>query len=141
MTEIQLATTDVEIKACYPVMQQLRPAYSEVTFLAQIKKQIQAGYHLAYLSEGRHVWALAGYRYSECLAWGTFLYVDDLITDSEQRSKGYGKLLLEWLIQQAKSHKCAQLHLDSGVQRLDAHRFYEAQGMVKTGYHYAMELK
>jgi len=141
MTEILLATTDVEIKACYLVMQQLRPAYSEVTFLAQTKKQIQAGYHLAYLKDGRHICSLAGYRYSECLAWGSFLYVDDLITDSEQRSKGYGKLLLDWLIEQAKSHQCTQLHLDSGVQRLDAHRFYKTWGMVHTGHHYAIEFK
>ncbi len=141
MIKILLATTDVEIKACYPVMQQLRPAYSEVTFLTQTKKQMQEGYHLAYLKDGRHICSLAGYRYSECLAWGRFLYVDDLITGSEQRSKGYGKLLLEWLVQQAKSHQCCQLHLDSGVQRLDAHRFYEVQEMAKTGYHYAIELK
>ncbi len=141
MTKILLATTDVEIKACYPIMRQLRPAYSEVTFLTQTKKQMQTGYYLAYLKDGRHICALAGYRYSECLAWGAFLYVDDLITDSAQRSKGYGKLLLDWLVQQAKIHQCSELHLDSGVQRLDAHRFYAVHGMAKTGYHYAIKLK
>jgi len=116
MTEILLATTDVEIKACYPVMQQLRPAYSEVAFLTQTKKQIQKGYHLAYLKDGRHICSVAGYRYSECLAW------------------------VDWLMEQAKSQQCAQLHLDSGVQRLDAHRFYEAQGMVHNSHHYAVDI-
>ncbi len=140
MIEILFAKTDVEIKACYPVMQQLRPSYSEITFLTQVKKQIQKGYQLVYLKDGRHVCSLAGYRYSDCLAWAHFLYVDDLITGSEQRSKGYGKLLLDWLIEQARSHQCTQLHLDSGNQRLDAHRFYERQGMVHTGHHYAIEL-
>lgn len=30
-----------------------------------------------------------------------------------------------------------QMHLDSGLQRLDAHRFYEREGVKKTGYHFA----
>jgi len=140
MTKILFAKTDVEIKACYTIMQQLRPSYSEVTFLTQVKKQMQSGYQLIYLKDGRHIRALAGYHYSECLAWGTFLYVNDLITDSEQRSKTYGKKLLEWLLDEAKKQQCTQLHLDSGIQRLDAHRFYVKQGMEHTGHHYAFEL-
>jgi hypothetical protein len=31
---------------------------------------------------------------------------------------------------------CTQLHLDSGMQRKDAHRFYEREGMVAEGLHF-----
>ena len=141
MVTISIAVTDTEISACYPVMQQLRPLYSEVAFLTQVKKQMQNGYQLAYLKVGRQICALAGYRYSECLAWGRFMYVDDLITDIEQRSKGYGKLLLDWLKLQATTEQCAQMHLDSGIQRIDAHRFYKREGMTHSGHHYVMEFK
>ena len=35
---------------------------------------------------------------------------------------------------------CVRLRLDSGLQRLDAHRFYEANGMQKAGYHFNCQL-
>lgn len=141
MNEILIAETDNEIKACYPVVVQLRPSYSEVDFLSQVIKQKESNYHLAYLKNNNTVCSVAGYRYSENLAWGKFLYVDDLITDSKQRSNGYGKVLLDWLIDQAKEHQCQQLHLDSGIQRIDAHRFYQREGLSHTGHHYALVFK
>lgn len=140
MSEIRLAKTDAEITACFDVAVQLRTTYTAVSFLTQVKKQMQNGYQLAYLvDDGDIVCALAGYRYLESLSWGRFLYVDDLVTSDLHRSKGYGKQLLNWLIEQATLNQCDQLHLDSGVQRLDAHRFYEREKMVNTSLHYAIE--
>ena len=47
-----------------------------------------------------------------------------------------GSALLRWLGHYARSHECKQLHLDSGVQRLDAHRFYEREGLEATSLHF-----
>jgi GNAT superfamily N-acetyltransferase len=140
MTNIKLATTDEAINSCYPVMVQLRPHIAESDFLPRVKAQLQQGFNLAYLEANGQVVACAGYRYGNNLAWGKFLYVDDLITDAQQRSKGYGKQLLDWLQQQARDNDCDQFHLDSGTQRKDAHRFYEREGMSLTAYHYVTQL-
>lgn len=35
---------------------------------------------------------------------------------------------------------CVRLRLDSGVQRLAAHRFYEANGLEKTCWHFSCQL-
>lgn len=70
------------------------------------------------------------------MAWGRFLYVDDLVTLAEHRSKGYGATLLSWLRQQAAKEGCAQMHLDSGTQRQQAHRFYEREGMAMASFHF-----
>jgi GNAT superfamily N-acetyltransferase len=74
------------------------------------------------------------------LAWGQFLYVYDLVVDEAERSKGYGQKLLTWLIEFAQHHNCQQLHLDSGVQRFDAHRFYLQQRMNITSHHFSTNL-
>lgn len=140
MSEVLIAKSDEEIKACYSVVVQLRPSYSEDMFLTQVKKQQDNDYQLIYIKENGCVCSVAGYRYSENLAWGKFLYVDDLITDSEYRSRGYGKVLLGWLIEQANINACQQLHLDSGVQRLDAHRFYQREGWKLTSHHFAFNI-
>ncbi len=140
MTEIFLAKSDSEINACYDVAVQLRPAYTKDSFLAQVQKQMSQNYKLAYLKNNEAVCAIAGFRYSENLAWGKFLYVDDLVTANEHRSKGYGKALLDWLIEQAVLNQCQHLELDSGVQRINAHRFYAREKLLHTSHHFSMSL-
>ena len=140
MTTIRLATNDDDISSCYAVMAQLRPHIPQGEFINRVRSQMEQGYYLAYVESKGVPVACAGYRYGNNLAWGRFLYVDDLITDETQRSKGYGKKLLDWLSELAKSNGCAQLHLDSGMQRKEAHRFYLREGMDKAGYHFAVSL-
>jgi GNAT superfamily N-acetyltransferase len=138
---IQEALTAEEISACYPVMVELRPHYSASQFLETVLRMWKDGYHLAYLNaDGRPV-TTAGYRLGSNLAWGRFLYVDDLVTLSSLRGSGYGRTMLAWLIQQARLQRCQQFHLDSGLQRLEAHAFYEQQGLQMTSFHFKMNLE
>jgi GNAT superfamily N-acetyltransferase len=138
---IALATTPEEILSCFPVMGELRPHLKETEFVARIQRQQRDGYQLAFLDNKGHVMAVAGYRFSESLSWGKFMYVDDLVTTEKSRSKGYGQRLFNWLVKEAKSRDCDQLHLDSGVQRFGAHRFYLASRMDIIAHHFAMKLK
>lgn len=135
------AASETEIARCYPVMRELRPHFTEeAVFVAQVRKQIAQGYRLTAVEVSDEVCALAGWRISENLAWGKFLYVDDLVTRAVDRSKGYGAQLIEWLIGEARREGCAQFHLDSGVQRFGAHRFYLAQRMDITSHHFGLVL-
>lgn len=135
--DIRIATTDSEIAACYPVMRQLRPNIAEDHFLSRIRNQESTGYRLAFASQpDGSVIAVAGFRAGENLAWGRFLYVEDLVTSAAHRSKGVGSGLLAWLYEFAANEGCQQIHLDSGSQRHEAHRFYEREGMTRAGFHF-----
>ena len=137
---IILARADEEILACYAVMSELRPHVRLEEFLPRVRRQIErANYHLACLIDGE-VKAVAGFRISECLAWGKFLYVDDLVSKSGDRSKGYGGALFDWLVAHAKAEGCDQFHLDSGVQRFAAHRFYLLKRMSIDCHHFGLKL-
>jgi GNAT superfamily N-acetyltransferase len=136
--DIQIAETDTNISTCYPVMRELRPHLEEAEFLPLVRKLENAGYRLAQQPEG--VVAVAGFWIRENLAWGRFLYVDDLVTLASHRSQGIGSRLLTWLREYAAQEGCRQLHLDSGTQRKDAHRFYDREGMSLFGYHFAENL-
>ena len=35
------------------------------------------------------------------------------------------------------AESCRQLHLDSGIQREETHRFYEREGISRAGFHFA----
>lgn len=133
---IRIATSDDEIAACYPVMQALRPQVAQNEFVGRVRRQQGAGYRLAFIEEAGDVLAVAGFRIGENLAWGRFLYVDDLVTLPAFRSMGYGARLLGWLKACAAQEGCQQMHLESGVQRREAHRFYEREGMAMTSLHF-----
>ena len=87
---IRIATTDSEIAACYPVIRELRPHMSEDQFVSRVRSQEKTGYQLAFIEHADHVMAVAGFRVGENLAWGHFLYVDDLVTVPSHRSNGFG---------------------------------------------------
>jgi len=140
MYSIRIAESDDEIARCFAVMQQLRTHLVEGEFVPTVRRQQINGYRLVYLEERGQVRSVAGYRLIENLANGRILYVDDLVTDAACRSQGYGKALLAWLVQRAREHGCRTLELDSGVQRFDAHRFYLANGMVISSYHFRLKL-
>jgi GNAT superfamily N-acetyltransferase len=139
--KIHLAETDADIARCFPVMQQLRPHLVAGDFVARVRRMQAEGFHLAFVEEGEAVRAVAGYRYYDKLFSGKNLYVDDLVTDTAQRSRGHGRALLAWLIDQARAHQCDNFELDSGVQRADAHRFYFRERMHVSSYHFVFTLK
>jgi GNAT superfamily N-acetyltransferase len=138
---IMRVETDAQILATSEVMRQLRPHIAEADYLATVRRMmVSDGFCLAAACEEGVVRAVAGYRVMEMLFCGRILYVDDLVTDERTRSKGYGKRLLGWLQEEARARKCNQLHLDSGVQRADAHRFYFREGMSIGDFHFWKKL-
>jgi hypothetical protein len=46
----------------------------------------------------------------------------------------------KFLVEAARENGCAELHLESGVQRFGAHRFYLANRMDITCHHFGMKL-
>ena len=140
MNLVALAQRKEEISLCYPVMAQLRPQYSLDQFVSQVEVQMKEGYHLAYLIDETIIKSVAGFRISQNLAWGKFLYVDDLVSDQKYRHSGAGTVLFEWIVDYAKYNQCQQLHLDSGVQRHQAHRFYVRRGMDISSHHFVLSL-
>ena len=140
MPEIHRANHPADLRRCYPVMAQLRPHLSEADFLDAVQQQREAGYEIAFSCEGETVSAVAGFRRFSTLAWGRILYVDDLVSAVEFRGCGHASVLVDWLIGEARKSGCAQFHLDSGVQRFGAHRFYLHKGMDITSHHFAMTL-
>lgn len=139
--DIRIASTEAEITACFPAIHELRPHLTEAAFVAQVQRQVQNhGYTLVCTTVEDEVVAAAGYRIVEYLAWGRILYVDDLICRSAFRHRGYGGKLLDWLLEKARESGCAQFHLDSGVQRHDAHRLYLGRKLHISSHHFSREL-
>jgi GNAT superfamily N-acetyltransferase len=138
---ISEARSDEDILATSDVLRQLRTAIAPADFLPTIRRMMGEGYRLAALrDESGVVRAVAGFRCFEMLYACRIVYVDDLVTDERERSKGRGRAMLDWLKAEARALGCAQLHLDSGVQRELAHRFYFREGMGANCLHFRIVL-
>jgi len=131
---IALATTDEEILACHPVMVELRPQYSSEQFLEKVRRLMdEERFELAYLDDDG-IRSVAGIRMGDWLPTGKYLEIEDFVTVEAARSKGYGKALLHWVLDYAKQNGCENVHLVSATHRVDAHRFYEREGMPKVAW-------
>lgn len=138
--KLNLVETADELRACFPVIAQLRTTLTEDKFFTQVSIQQKEGYQLAYIQVDETIVAVAGFRIMHNLAYEKFLYVDDLVTDEKNRSKLYGDTLFDFLIEFAKKEKCNRFHLDSGVQRFDAHRFYLRKRMDIVCHHFGLKV-
>ena len=102
------------------------------------------GYRLIGAFESPHNGALAaaGFRAGHSLAWGHYLYVDDLSTLTEARRRGHARALLDWLMEEGRRLGCDSFHLDSGfgLERTDAHRLYLNAGLAVHALHFARRL-
>lgn len=139
---ITIATTEAEIAACYPVMSELRPHLSEGDFVSLVRRLGSlTGLELAFVVEQGKIKSVAGYRISEWLAGGKYLEIEDLVSRSSERSKGYGGQLFDWLVYLAAQQGCRQVRLVSNVRREDAHRFYLRKGMSLQAYYFSLDVK
>jgi GNAT superfamily N-acetyltransferase len=48
------------------------------------------------------------------------------------RGKGLGTQMMQWAVAQARERDCGMVQLTSNKKRLDAHRFYERLGFLKS---------
>ncbi len=112
-----------------PMLRLLRDRLDEATFARRLARAEDQGYRVLAAYDGERMVGALGYRLTDDLFWGRSFYVDDLVVDPARRSAGIGAALLDHARELAAS--CDHLRLCSGLNRTDAHRFYEANGMTR----------
>jgi GNAT superfamily N-acetyltransferase len=134
-----------ETSLAFEAMRALRTGLTdEKAFSMRVEGARAEGYRLiGSFEEGDdRAIAVAGFRTGHNLAWGFYLYVDDLSTLPEARRRGHAGALMRWLFNEARRLGCDSLHLDSGVgtDRTEAHRLYFNHGLHITSHHFAARM-
>lgn len=130
----------------HEAMRALRPAYErEDDFVARVDGTQRAeGYRMAaaFVPGREQAVAVAGFRTGHSLAWGHYLYVDDLSTLPAARGRGHAGALLDWLDEEGRRLDCDQVHLDSATtpERFAAHRLYHQRGLAIHAHHFARSI-
>ncbi len=136
MNPVQIADTDKKIALCWEAMHELRPHLVESEFVSLIKKLQADKFTLIFIEEQGQAISAAGFVEGVKLHRGKFIYIDDLSTLPAHRGKGLGTALLDWIFDYAQKNNFDQVHLDSGVQRFDAHRLYLNYGFNISSHHF-----
>ena len=130
----------VWLKRAESVHRQLRTALP-ADYEGKMKRVFAGGARMCIAADQDAVRGVAVYRINENTFEGLHLYVDDLVTDERQRSRGVGRALMEHMQGLARAAGCEAATLDSGTQRTQAHKFYFREGMVVSSFHFRKPLK
>ena len=109
-------------------------------YAAKMSRVFAGGGRMLVAADGEKVLGVVIWRVYENTFENLHLYVDDLVTDEAERSKGAGKLMLAACERLARELGCENLTLDSGTQRERAHQFYWREGMSITSFHFRKPL-
>jgi len=141
-TLVDLAATpdpdDLREAQALLVLQQLRPRLDLDAWTRVRTDPLAPRPTFTIVQDEGTVTAVAGWRLMATTSSGRRLYVDDLVTDAGARSRGHGRTLLAHLRERAADLGASALHLDSGVQRFDAHRFYLRERMSIADHHFVI---
>ena len=124
--KFRFLTKKEEWLEAFPVMKQLRTQLDLPSYLNLVEESInKENYQLVALYSEDKMVALCGFMPMITLYNGKFIWVCDLVTDASHRSNGFGMALLQFIEEWAKENGFPIVSLSSGLQRKDAHRFYE----------------
>ncbi|MCF6330656.1 MAG: GNAT family N-acetyltransferase [Sulfurimonas sp.] len=127
-----------ELDIVYELISQLRTELSYKEFEDLIYEMRHMEYKMIGIFEDKKLITYAGVAIQTNLYHKRHLYVYDLVTDSALRAQGYGKMMLDYLVDYSKVAMCESIVLSSGFQRKKAHKFYEDYGFDKKSYVYQM---
>jgi len=123
-----------ELYEVYEVVKQLRHELSYEDFEDLIYDMRHMDYKMFGLLERGKLISFAGVSIQTNLYHKRHLYIFDFVTDEPSRFLGYGKLMLEFLQDYAKTAMCENLVLSSAFYRNDTHKFYQRNGFSKRSY-------
>ena len=123
-----------ELYTVYDVLSQLRVNLSYKEFEDLIYDMRHMEYKMIGIMDADELITYAGVAVQTNLYHKRHLYVFDLVTDAKHQGKGYGKMMLDYLVDYAKTGMCENIVLSSGFTREEAHEFYEKNGFDKKSF-------
>ena len=104
--------------SCYP---------NYKTYVARDRQKIVGTFSLIIMENIIHIGGFTG-------------LVESVVVHDQYRSRGIGKMMMEFAIQKCKESECYKMSLSSKLIRERAHAFYERLGFKKHGYSFLIEL-
>ena len=123
--EVKEILEQKDIEESYLILNQLRADLSKDKYYSLLEEMRIEGYRIFGLYVENRLVSFLGGSVITNLYYGKHFWVYDLVTDLNERSKGYGKILLDFINDFSKKLGCEIVALSSNLNRIQAHKFYE----------------
>ncbi len=123
-----------------PLVNQLSPGLKQKEYVRMIPEMLNNGYRMIGVFHEKNCIGISGFWIGTKLYCDRYLEPDNVVIDKKYRSKGIGKLLMDWMVQEAKRNKCKTIMLDAYVENFAGHKFYYREGFIARGFHYLKKL-
>lgn len=134
--QIQELSTIAEMLLQIDTMRFLYPNLSVEKYEAYLSEMVPHNYTQIGVFEGETCVGITGCWSATKLWTGKYLEIDNFVVNPNQRSKGIGKLLTDYIEQKAIDLDCSSIVLDAFTGNFAAHRFYYNQGYGPKGFHF-----
>lgn len=125
-----------QILAQLNLVQQLTAGITRSKYSEMLDTMLANGYRQVGAFEDGQCIGISGFWINTKIYSDKYVELDNVIIDEKHRSKKVGKLLCDWIINEAKQKGCKIAMLDAYVENKDAHRFYFREGYIIRGFHF-----
>jgi GNAT superfamily N-acetyltransferase len=137
---IKELTTRTELSTMHALIQQRNPSLEKFEFENLLDDMIPMGYRCIGAYKGDELIGVSGFWVMSQFYCRKSMRIDNFIVDKENRGKGIGKLMLNWIQAEGKKLGCTQTVLDSLTGNVQSHRFYFREGFSIIGFHFAKKM-
>jgi GNAT superfamily N-acetyltransferase len=135
MKVIELTSVE-EMMGTYEVLTELYPSLTQEEYANELAFMTQHNYTQVVVTENERCLGVSGVWIGNKLWCGKYLEIDNIIVSEKIRSKGVGKMIVDYLEEKAKTLGCNMMALDSYTTNFKAHKFFYNQGFSPKGFHF-----
>lgn len=132
---------DISLDDAYDILSDVEPDLPKEDFLFQYDCRLKGDVKILGLFDSTDLCTVTVVSIQENPTYGKYLYLYDLVTHKDKRRKGYGKEMLKYVQNLAIYNGCSKITLNSGLHRIDEHKFLKSNGFEMFHYAFIKELK
>lgn len=119
-----------------PLLKELNKTTSEEILKIRLLEMAEQHYKCVGLYLNNELVGMSGLWFLTRHYCGKTIEPDHVVISKKHRNKGLGKKLFEWIYNYGQSIGYEATELNTYIENLKSHRFYENEGFKKLGFHY-----
>ena len=129
-----------QILTILPLLQQLNNYTEEDVLKQRVLEMANQHYKCVGMYFNEELIGISGLWFLTRHYIGKTIEPDHVIIHESYRNEGLGKQLFDWIHQYAKDHNYEATELNTFIENIKSHKFYENQGYRKLGLHFVKKI-
>ncbi|MCK8520335.1 GNAT family N-acetyltransferase [Aquimarina sp. D1M17] len=129
-----------KVQIIIPLLKKLNPTIPAKTLSNRLQDMLKMNYECVGVYDGEKLIGISGMWFLTKYYIGKHVEPDNVFVLPEYQGKGIGKLLIEWILDYARSKGCEASELNCYLGNEEGHKFWKSQGYELIAYHYQKKI-